>query len=135
MTKPIGDGINRDLTTGCFLPGNRSAKGRIKGSRNQLTEQMLKRFAARNMDGISVEEILFDIAQDPKASPEMRFKSAAKLSDLVFPKAQSVELEVEEADGLTPDEMDTRINQLMSKYNMHSEQTKEEDEEEAPEEA
>jgi hypothetical protein len=122
--KVMGDGINRDATHGGFLPGNKSAKGRIKGSRNKLTEKMLERFAMRNQDGISVEEILFDIAQDPTSSPEMRFKASSKLTDLVFPKAQSVELDVEETDAMTVSEMDERILVLLAKNNKHSEQTK-----------
>ena len=105
----------QDPETGVFQPGNQLAKGRVKGSRNALTEQMLQRFAQRNQDGISVEEILFDIAQDAKAAPEMRFKAAAKLSDLVFPKASSVELVVEEDTGKTIEEMDARILELMKK--------------------
>ena len=121
----VGDGLNRDKTTGQFLPGNKSAKGRVKGSRNALTEQMLQRFAERNMAGISVEEILFDIAQDPDGASEMRFKAASKLADLVFPKAQSVEIEVEAVDDMSVSDMDSRILQLMGKYNLHSEQEKE----------
>jgi hypothetical protein len=110
-----GDGINRSDVHGGFLPGNKCAKGRIKGSRNKLTEKMLERFAHRNQDGISVEEILFDIAQDATESSDMRFKSASKLADLVYPKAQSVELEVEETDSMTLAQMDERIQAILDK--------------------
>ncbi|AUG88468.1 hypothetical protein PQC39_gp104 [Vibrio phage Vp_R1] len=111
----------QDPENGKFLPGNKLGKGRVKGSRNALTEQMLKRFAQRNQDGISVEEILFDIAQDSGQPAEMRFKAAAKLSDLVFPKASSVELDIEEKTEMSITDMDDRIRQLMRKHNPHFE--------------
>ena len=124
-TKPIGDGINRDAKTGAFLPGNRSAKGRIKGSRNKLTEQLLDRFAKRNQDGISMEEIMMDIAQDPGMPAELRFKASGKMMDLIYPKAQSVELEIEETTGMSISDMDERIAKLLAKNNPNSEQPKE----------
>lgn len=117
----------QDPENGQFLPGNKLGKGRVKGSRNALTEQMLKRFAQRNQDGISVEEILFDIAQDAQQSAEMRFKAAAKLSDLVFPKASSVELDIEEKTDMSITDMDDRIRQLMRKHNPHFEDSKSEE--------
>jgi predicted HTH transcriptional regulator len=117
-----GDGIDRSAKHGGFLPGNKCAKGRIKGSRNKLTEKMLERFAMRNQDGISIEEILFDIAQDNGQSAEMRFKASAKLSDLVYPKAQSVEMEIEEMDGMSLEQMDERILILLAKNNKITEQ-------------
>lgn len=109
---PLKEG--QDPVSGKFLPGN-TLGGRVKGSRNALTKKMLERFAIRNEDGCSVEEILLDIAQDPKGSPELKFKAASKLADMVFPKAQSVELEIEAADNLNPEQIDDRIRQLLNK--------------------
>lgn len=108
---PLIEG-QQDMKSGKFLPGN-TCGGRVKGSRNKLTQKMLERFAQRNEDGVSVEEILFDIMQNKQTSPDLKLKAASKLADLVFPKAQSVELEVEASDGLTPQQMDDRIRQLL----------------------
>ena len=106
--------VQQDAASGKFVKGNTLGKGRPKGSRNKLTEKMLQRFAERNEDGISVEEILFDIAQNKTEATETRMKAASKLADMVFPKAQSVELEVVENEGLTLAEMDEKIKQLMN---------------------
>lgn len=82
----------RNTKTGKFVKGNSVAKGRPKGSRNKMTQRMLNRVCERSEDGLSMEEIMMDIAQDPNMPAELRFKAAAKVSDLVYPKASSVEV-------------------------------------------
>lgn len=104
----------KDSVTGQFLKGNSQGKGRVKGSRNKMTQLMLDRVAARSEDGLSMEEIMMDIAQDPNMPAELRFKAAAKISDLVFPKAASIEVDMDEANILTKSEMDARLAQLLS---------------------
>ncbi|MGL5014211.1 MAG: hypothetical protein ACRC6V_07975 [Bacteroidales bacterium] len=106
--------IERDTTSGKFLAGNALGKGRPKGSRNKMTQLMLDRVSARSEDGLSVEEIMLDIAQDPNQPAELRFKAAAKISDLVFPKAASVEVQIEDTSALSKGEMDARLKQLLS---------------------
>lgn len=106
--------IERDTTSGKFLVGNALGKGRPKGSRNKMTQLMLDRVSARSEDGLSVEEIMLDIAQDPDQPAELRFKAAAKISDLVFPKAASVEVQIEDNSTLSKSEMETRLKQLLS---------------------
>ena len=106
--------MERDATSGKFVPGNSLGKGRPKGSRNRMTQLMLDRVSARSEDGLSVEEIMLDIAQDPDQPAELRFKAAAKISDLVFPKAASVEVQIEDTSALTKTEMDARLKQLLS---------------------
>lgn len=106
--------VGQDKVSGKFLPGNTFGKGRVKGSRNKMTQKMLDRVASRSEDGLSMEEIMMDIAQDPNMPAELRFKAAAKVSDLVFPKAASVEVDMDNAGVLTKEEMDARLQQLLS---------------------
>lgn len=108
--------IGQDPVTGKFLPGNKLAKGRKKGSRNRMTQQMLDRVASRSEDGLSMEEILMDIAQDPNAPSELRFKAASKVADLVFPKAASVEVKIDDEDKMTKEQIDQRLTSLLSAF-------------------
>ena len=103
----------QDAATGKFLPGH-SGPGRPKGSRNKMTQLMLDRVSARSEDGLSMEEIMMDIAQDPNQPSELRFKAAAKVADLVFPRAASVEVMIDEEGSLSGEELDSRIKQLMA---------------------
>lgn len=75
---------------------------------------MLDRVSARQEDGLSMEEIMMDIAQDPKQPSELRFKAAAKIADLVYPRAASVEVTMDDENAMTPAQMDERIRQLIS---------------------
>lgn len=97
-----------------FKPNN---PGRPKGSRNKMTQKMLDRIAERQEAGLSAEEILCDIMQDPNQPPELRFKAAAKVADLVYPKAASVEVEID-SHTVSKDEMDNKILQLLSSFNL-----------------
>lgn len=105
-----------DKKTGRFIKGNTLGKGRPKGSRNKLNQDMLNRVAARSEDGLSPEEIIMNIMQDAGMSPDLRFKAAAKIMDMVHPKAQSIELTVDEKDNMSKEQMEDRIKQLMAKH-------------------
>lgn len=96
-----------------FKAGNPGG-GRVKGSRNKMTQLMLDRVASRQESGLSSEEILMDIMQDPEMPPELRFKAAAKISDLVYPKAASVEVQMDDK-RLTKSEMDAKLQSLLKK--------------------
>lgn len=50
----------RNLVKNTFLPGNNYGKGRIKGSRNKLTQQMLDAVANAN---IKPHEYLIDVME------------------------------------------------------------------------
>lgn len=106
----------QDPISGHFLPGNSLGKGRKKGSRNKMTQLMLDRVAGRSEDGLSMEEIMMDIAQDPNQPAELRLKAAAKVADLVFPKAASVEVKIDDDDKMTKEQIDTRLSQLISTF-------------------
>lgn len=108
--------IEKDESTGKFLPGNNLGKGRPKGSRNKMTQRMLDRVAARSEDGLSMEEIMMDIAQDPKQPAELRFKAAAKISDLVFPKASSVEVKMDDEGVMNKDQIDLELKRLLGAF-------------------
>lgn len=108
--------IEKDEATGKFLPGNNLGKGRPKGSRNKMTQRMLDRVAARSEDGLSMEEIMMDIAQDPKQPAELRFKAAAKISDLVFPKASSVEVKMDDEGVMNKDQIDLELKRLLGAF-------------------
>lgn len=103
----------RSIKTGQFVKGNTSGKGRPKGSRNKMTQRMLNRVSERSEDGLSMEEIMMDIAQDPNMPAELRFKAAAKVSDLVYPKASSVEVKMDEKESMTKEQIDARLKALL----------------------
>ena len=105
----------QDKATGRFVKGNSLGKGRPKGSRNVMTKKMLARVAERSEDGLSVEEIMLDIAQDTNMPPELRFKAAAKIADIVFPKASSVEVKMDDEGKLSKEQIDTRLREILSK--------------------
>lgn len=108
--------IEKDEASGKFLPGNSLGKGRPKGSRNKMTQRMLDRVAARSEDGLSMEEIMMDIAQDTRQPAELRFKAAAKISDLVFPKASSVEVKMEDEGVMNKDQIDLELKRLLGAF-------------------
>lgn len=104
----------RNLRNGKFQPGNKIAIGRPKGSRNKMTQAFLDRVASRTEDGLSMEEILMDMAQDPNCIPDLRFKAAKTILELTLPKAASIEVTMEET-KLTKDQIDARLTELLSK--------------------
>ncbi|MGL4520524.1 MAG: hypothetical protein ACRCUJ_12870 [Phocaeicola sp.] len=106
----------QDQVTGKFVAGNTLGKGRKKGSRNKMTQLMLDRVSARSEDGLSVEEIMLDIAQDPNAPSELRFKAASKIADMVFPKAASVEVKIDDDDKMTKEQIDQRLQTLLASF-------------------
>lgn len=110
----ISESEGRNLINGRFLPGNRHGKGRIKGSRNKMTQKFLDRVASRTEDGLSMEEILMDIAQDPQSPLELRYKASSKILDLTLPRAASIEVTMEET-KLTKEQIDARLTELLSK--------------------
>jgi hypothetical protein len=103
---------------GHFAKGNQLAKGhgRTKGARNRLTLKLLERFEERNQDGISIEELMFDLAQGEQYDPDLRMKAAAKLADLVFPKTAQVELEIDNNDATSIGEIEDKIKQLTDQF-------------------
>lgn len=112
MTDEVVDN-GRNVKTGQFVKGN-SGGGRPKGSRNKMTQRMLNRVADRSEDGLSMEEIMMDIAQDPNMPAELRFKAAAKISDLVYPRASSVEVKMDDRENLSKEQIDNRLRQLIA---------------------
>ncbi|MGL5480050.1 MAG: hypothetical protein ACRDCB_13485 [Clostridium sp.] len=112
MTNGV-DQYGRDPKTGKFT-GSGRGPGRPKGSRNKMTQRMLNRVAERSEDGLSMEEIMMDIAQDPEMPAELRFKAAAKIADLVFPKAASIEVQIDEKEAMSKDQIDNRLKELLA---------------------
>lgn len=104
---------NQHNVTGQFLPGNKLGKGRVKGSRNKLTQLLLDRVASRQEDGLSLEDIVMDIAYDVEMPAELRFKAASKILDIVHPKSASVEVQIDDENSISPEQMDNRIKQLI----------------------
>lgn len=86
----------------------------FRGSRGAMTQRMLERIASRQEAGLSAEEILCDIMQDTKQSMELRFRAASKVADLVYPKAASVEIDVDNKQ-LSLEEIDSRLIGLLQK--------------------
>ena len=103
-------GAQSGVKGGQFKKGN---PGKPRGSRNKLTQLMLDRVAERQESGLSAEEILIDIMQDPRQPADLRFKAASKIADIVYPKAASVELEIDSS-NLSIEEIDEKLKQLLN---------------------
>ena len=114
MTESVEVVNGRNARTGQFVKGNKASGGRPKGSRNKMTQRMLNRVAERSEDGLSMEEIMMDIAQDPNMPADLRFKAAAKIADLVYPKAASVEVNMNDEDKMSKDQIDSRLKELLA---------------------
>lgn len=106
--------VGRDPISGKFQPGNTYAPGRRKGSRNKMTQRFLDRVQARTEDGLSMEEILMDMAQDPEMVPDLRFKAAKTILELTLPKASSVEVIMDDKEKMTKDQIDSRLKELLA---------------------
>lgn len=102
----------RNLRTGKFVAGNKGG-GRPKGSRNKMTQLFLDRVAQRTEVGVSMEEILMDMAQDPEMNPDLRFKAAKTILELTLPKAASVEI-IDDTQKLTKEQIDSRLKELVA---------------------
>lgn len=117
----------QDQTTGRFLPGHSLGKGRPKGSRNKMTQRMLDRVAERSEDGLSMEEIMMDIAQDMNQPAELRIKAAKAIMDVVYPKASSVEVKMDDEGKLSKDQIDQRLRELLGSLAVNKPDEGEED--------
>lgn len=96
-------------STGKFQKGNKF--GRPKGSRGKLTQLMLDRVAASHL---SPDEVLIQIYEDPNIPPDLRFKAASKVADLVYPKAASVEIKIEEENVINEDSLNAQIKDFLT---------------------
>lgn len=109
------DVLGRDLKTGRFVNGRAKAgPGRPKGSRNKMTQLMLTRVHRASEEGMSPEDVMLAIMQDVSMPPELRFKAAAKVADLVYPRAASVEVKVEDVENKTIEQIDDQIKVLLA---------------------
>ncbi len=96
-------------STGKFQKGNKF--GRPKGSRGKLTQLMLDRVASSHL---SPDEVLIQIYEDPNIPPDLRFKAASKVADLVYPKAASVEIKIEEENVINEDSLNAQIKDFLA---------------------
>lgn len=96
-------------STGKFTKGNKF--GRPKGSRGKLTQLMLDRVAASHL---SPDEVLIQIYEDPSIPPDLRFKAASKVADLVYPKAASVEVKIEEENVINEESLNAQIRDFLT---------------------
>ena len=96
-------------STGKFQKGNKF--GRPKGSRGKLTQLMLDRVASSHL---SPDEVLIQIYEDPNIPPDLRFKAASKVADLVYPKAASVEIKIEEENVINEDSLNAQIKDFLT---------------------
>lgn len=87
-----------------------------KASRSKMTQRMLDRVQSRSDNGLSMEEILMDIAQDRTQPAELRFKAASKISDLVFPKASSVEVKMDDTNKMNKEQIDMELKRLLGAF-------------------
>lgn len=101
----------RNLVRNTFLKGNKFAKGRVKGSRNKLTQQMLDMVASAR---ITPAEYLMDVMEMVTADPKERLAAAMKLADFVYPKAASVEVDIKDNEELSKSEIDALIAEKLS---------------------
>lgn len=102
----------RNLVKNTFLSGNRFGRGRKKGSRNKLTQQMLDAVANAR---IKPHEFLLDVMEMPTNTMDERLKAALKLVDIVYPKAQSVEVDMTIDQDVSPADMEDRIKDILKR--------------------
>lgn len=108
---PIGEN-GRNLVKGCFARGNSFGQGRKKGSRNRLTQLMLDRVAG---SPLSPDELLLKLMTDSECDEKLRLQAAMKLVDIVYPKASSIEMDLNDTRETSKDDMDARIKSLLGK--------------------
>lgn len=96
-------------SNGKFQKGNKF--GRPKGSRGKLTQLMLDRVASSHL---SPDEVLIQIYEDPNIPPDLRFKAASKVADLVYPKAASVEIKIEDENVINEDSLNAQIKDFLA---------------------
>lgn len=113
-----------------FEKGHSFAKGRVKGSRNRITQELLDLIA----NGRSPAEALYEMQENEELPPELRYKAAAKLTDIVYPKASSVEVIVDEKDKWTKEQLEERILVLANKVASVEDTDADTDEEDSTEE-
>lgn len=98
--------------TGRFAKGNGFGKGRPKGRRNVLTQMLLDHAASAEMQPF---EVLYDIYQDESIPPDLRFKAASKYADLIYPKAASVEVKIED-ENTSEEVVNNKIRDFMIEH-------------------
>ncbi|MCS5736744.1 hypothetical protein, partial [Herbiconiux daphne] len=91
---------------------NGFGKGRPKGRRNVLTQMLLDHAAAAELQPF---EVLYDIYQDDTIPPDLRFKAASKYADLIYPKAASVEVRIEE-ENISEEAVDNKIRDFLFEH-------------------
>jgi hypothetical protein len=96
-------------SNGKFQKGNKF--GRPRGSRGKLTQLMLDRVASSHL---SPDEVLIQIYEDPNIPPDLRFKAASKVADLVYPKAASVEIKMEDENAINEDTLNAQIKDFLT---------------------
>lgn len=99
-------------STGRFQKGNGFGKGRPKGRRNVLTQMLLDHAAAAELQPF---EVLYDIYRDDTIPPDLRFKAASKYADLIYPKAASVEVKIED-DNTSEEMVDNKIRDFLFEH-------------------
>lgn len=109
------DALGRCKKTGQFVKGSAKAgPGRPKGSRNKMTQLMLNRVYRASEDGLSPEDVLIDLYQDTDMPPDLRFRAASKVADLIYPKAASIEVKMEDNEGKSIEQIDEQLKQLIA---------------------
>lgn len=81
--------------------------------RNKLTNGLLNRVWERSERGLNAEDVLMDIAYDTKQPAELRIRAATQLTNLIFPKAQSIEMVADITTDLSLEQMDKRLAELL----------------------
>lgn len=85
--------------------------------RNKLTQNLLNRVMERSEKGFNCEDVLMDIAYDPKQPADLRIRAATQLTNLIFPKAQSVEVTADVTTEMSIEQMDQRLAELIKLAN------------------
>lgn len=109
------------LKTGRFVKGHKkigNMGGRPKGSRNKMTQAMLDRIHYISEEGISPEDVLMQIYKDKTLPPDLRLKAASKVADIVYPRASSVQMNVESAESMSPNQIQDKIREMLAAAQM-----------------
>ena len=103
-------------SSGRFTKGHTFAKGRPKGSQNQLQKELQERMEQRSDDGQNIDTLLMDIAFDTSIEINTRVKAASKIADLVYGSKSNIVIE-DESEQLSCEELEQKLRETIARFN------------------
>lgn len=98
-----------------------NGKGSRTGSRQKMTKEMLCQMEQLMATGKSPTEILWEFTQREDVPMDLKLKSVFKIVDLIYPKAASVEVKIEEEKPKDTGTIDRLIQEKLAALGMDTE--------------